>query len=32
MKIAGKKSENRTVLSETDVILLSFDKFELSKK
>ena len=32
MKPAEKKSENRTVLSQTDVILLSFDKFELSKK
>ena len=32
MKTAEKKSENRTVLSQTDVILLSFDKFEVSKK
>ena len=27
-----KKKENRTALSQTDMILLSFDKFDLSKK
>ena len=32
IKTAGGKSENKTALSQADLILLSFDKFDSSKR
>ena len=32
VKTAVKKSENKTALSQKDLILLSFQKFDFSKK
>ena len=32
LKTAERSSENRTPLSQTNLILLSFDKFDISKK